>query len=73
MKVRKEHIQTLKTYLSNEGATLKEQPNGQHMYTFTNGLIINVYDTSTVTIQGQCKDTAFKNKINTFIDTLKVD
>lgn len=60
----------LKSFLSNFEYILDNKPNGQSMYTFTNGLILNVYDTGSVVFQGKEIDGTLANQIRDFINSV---
>lgn len=59
----------LKTFLGNLEHTLDNKPNGQSMYKFPNGLVVNFYETGSVVFQGSETDGALANQIKTFIDS----
>ena len=62
------HLNVLKSYLSNVEHTLESKPNGQYKYTFTDGLVLNVYETTgKVVFQGKGSDSEFANQINEII------
>jgi len=60
----------LKTFLSNIEHTLNNKPNGQSMYKFTNGLVLNVYETGSVVFQGENVDGELAGQIKAFIESV---
>ena len=52
MSVKCFHIDVLKSFLTKFEHQLAHKPNGQSMYSFTDGLVLNVYDTGSVVFQG---------------------
>lgn len=63
-------LDLLKAFLSNFEYSLDNKPNGQSMYTFTNGLVLNVYQTTgSVVFQGSETDGTFANHIREFIQS----
>jgi hypothetical protein len=52
MSVKCAHIDVLKSFLTKFAHQLSHKPNGQSMYTFNDGLVLNVYDTGSVVFQG---------------------
>lgn len=63
-------IEVLKSFLSNIEHKLDNKPNGQSMYKFTNGLVLNVYDTGSVVFQGNDTSGTLANQIREFITSL---
>ncbi|BBL71567.1 hypothetical protein MoryE10_21730 [Methylogaea oryzae] len=63
-------LDLLKTFLGNFEHTLDNKPNGQSMYTFTNGLVLNVYETGSVVFQGSETDGTLAKQIRAFIDSV---
>jgi hypothetical protein len=62
-------VDLLKAFLSNLEHALENKPNGQSMYKFPNGLVLNLYETTgSVVFQGSDTDghlaTQIKNHIN---------
>lgn len=57
----------LKSFLGSIEHTLDNKPNGQSMYKFTNGLVLNVYDTGSVVFQGNDVNGTLANQIKAFI------
>ncbi|WP_191224586.1 hypothetical protein [Billgrantia desiderata] len=60
----------LKAFLSSIEHTLNNKPNGQSMYKFTNGLVLNVYETGSVVFQGDSVDGELANQIRAFIESV---
>jgi len=60
----------LKSFLGNLEHTLDNKPNGQSMYKFSNGLVLNVYETGSVVFQGSETDGTLANQIKSFIDSV---
>jgi len=60
----------LKTFLGNFEHKLDNKPNGQSMYAFTNGLVLNVYETGSVVFQGIETESKFARQIRDFIDSV---
>jgi ribonuclease HIII len=60
----------LKAFLTNFEHTLNNKPNGQNMYTFVNGLVLNVYETGSVVFQGEETKGDFANQIKVFIESV---
>ncbi|MBO1368240.1 MULTISPECIES: hypothetical protein [Vibrio] len=52
MSIKCAHIDVLKSFLTKFEHNLEHKPNGQSMYKFTDGLVLNVYDTGSVVFQG---------------------
>ena len=71
MKIQPSHSNVLNSYLLAEGANLEEKPNGQNMYSFSTGLVVSVYETGSINIQGQGLDSELKKKIDNLIDIIK--
>lgn len=64
-------LDLLKTFLGNFEYTLDNKPNGQSMYTFTNGLVLNVYETTgSVVFQGSETDGILANQVRAFIQSV---
>lgn len=58
----------LKAFLGNFDHNLSNKPNGQSMYKFTNGLVINVYETTgAIVFQGEEINGDLANQIKNFI------
>ena len=62
--------ETLKSFLGNLEHSLDNKPNGQSMYKFPNGLVLNVYETGSVVFQGSETDSTLAKQIKTFIDSV---
>ncbi|WP_422509189.1 hypothetical protein [Stenotrophomonas sp. GZD-301] len=61
----------LKAFLGNIEHTLSNKPNGQSMYKFTNGLVLNVYETTgAVVFQGDNADGELAGQIRSFIESV---
>lgn len=60
-------VDVLKLFLSKIEHTLENKPNGQSMYTFPNGLVLNVYETGSVVFQGNDSNNILKPQIENFI------
>lgn len=63
-------VDILKTFLSNFEHTLDNKPNGQSMYRFVNGLVLNVYETGSVVFQGDEVNGNLANNIRDFIKSV---
>lgn len=64
-------LDVLKIFLKNFDHELTDKPNGQSMYKFTNGLVLNVYETSgAIVFQGQGTDAELANQIRSFIQSV---
>ena len=67
------HLDVLKTFLTKFEYQLDNKPNGQCMYTFTNGLILNIYDTTgSIVFQGQETNGELANNISGLIDQINI-
>ena len=63
------HQDLLALFLSKLPATLNDKlPSGQRQYTFANGLVVNLYETATVTFQGKETDSQLASLIYEYID-----
>ncbi len=62
-------IELLKTYLRDCGGVGKQIDHAEQ-FEFSCGLLVNVYDSTTVTFQNQAHSTDLVNKIKKFIDQL---
>ncbi len=61
----------LEAFISEMGATHADKPHGQSMYTFPNGLVVNVYQTKgTVTFAGKEIEGIEARQISNFISTV---
>ena len=60
----------LKAFLSNFEHNLENKPNGQSMYRFVNGLVVNVYETGAVVFQGEGINSELATQIKNFIDSV---
>lgn len=64
-------LDMLKTFLNNFDHDLANKPNGQSMYKFTNGLVLNVYETTgAIVFQGEGIDGELANQIRSFIESV---
>ena len=63
-------VDLLKNFLNNFECTLENKPNGQSMYKFTNGLILNLYETGSVVFQGADTDGNLATQIKNHIDSI---
>lgn len=61
--------EVLKTFLGTLEHTLDNKPNGQSMYKFQNGLVVNLYETGSVVFQGSETEGKLATQIKTFIDS----
>ena len=67
------HIQVLKAYLSTVEHNLQSKPNGQLMYTFPDGLVLNVYETTgKVVFQGSAPGGHFAQQIALIINQMNI-
>lgn len=62
-------LDLLKSFLSNFEHKLDNKPNGQSMYTFSNGLVLNVYETGSIVFQGLETDGDLAQHIRSFIQS----
>ena len=69
MSYKSQKPEVLKTFLGNLEHSLDNKPNGQSMYKFQNGLVVNLYETGSVVFQGSETDGVLANQIKTFIDS----
>ena len=60
----------LKAFLGNLEHTLDNKPNGQSMYKFPNGLVLNVYETGSVVFQGSETSGTLAEQIKSFINSV---
>lgn len=67
------HIDVLKTYLTKYPHQLDHKPNGQSMYKFDDGLVLNVYETGSIVFQGQGSSSELANQIRSFIASINVE
>lgn len=63
-------LDMLKAFLANFEHTLNNKPNGQSMYKFTNGLVLNVYETGSIVLQGEETEGELANQIKSFIESV---
>jgi hypothetical protein len=64
-------LDMLKTFLSNFDHDLANKPNGQSMYKFTNGLVLNVYETTgAIVFQGEGTGGELADQIKSFIESV---
>ncbi|MFN3581180.1 MAG: hypothetical protein ACK4VV_12000 [Pseudomonas sp.] len=65
------HLSVLKPYLGTVAHTLESKPNGQNKYTFEDGLVLNLYETTgKVVFQGKGSGSDFAIQVNEMIDTI---
>ncbi|WP_330212269.1 hypothetical protein [Pseudomonas sp. Z18(2022)] len=65
------HVSVLKEYLSKFMTNLEAKPNGQLMYSFTDGLVLNVYETTgKVVFQGTAPGGGIANQIAAMINQI---
>ncbi|EKF9854002.1 hypothetical protein O1D29_003516 [Vibrio cholerae] len=68
-----EHVQVLKAYLATVPHQLDAKPNGQNKYTFPDGLVVNLYDTTgKVVFQGNVSTSQFAPQIVQMINQMNV-
>ena len=60
----------LMQYLASFEHELSNKPNGQSMYRFPNGLVLNLYETGSVVFQGSETDGDLARKIKDFINSV---
>lgn len=60
----------LKAFLGSIEHTLNNKPNGQSMYKFANGLVLNIYETGSVVFQGEHTEGELANQIRAFIESV---
>lgn len=60
----------LKAFLGSIEHSLNNKPNGQSMYKFTNGLVLNVYETGSVVFQGDHVNGELADQIRSFINSV---
>ncbi|EOV0101285.1 hypothetical protein NB600_18315 [Vibrio antiquarius] len=67
------HVQVLKAYLATTPHTLEAKPNGQNKYTFPDGLVVNLYDTTgKVVFQGSVATSQFGQQIVQMVNQMNV-
>ncbi|WP_339456457.1 hypothetical protein [Pseudomonas sp. EA_65y_Pfl1_P120] len=67
------HVSVLKEYLSKIMTNLEAKPNGQLMYSFTDGLILNVYETTgRVVFQGTAPGGVIAAQIAAMINQINI-
>lgn len=70
MSIKCQHTDVLKSFLTKFEHQLAHKPNGQCMYTFTDGLVLNVYDTGSVVFQGSGAHGELANNIQGLIEQI---
>ncbi len=64
------HLDVLKLFLSKFSPTMESKPNGQSMYTFPCGLVLNVYETGSFHFQGTIANSVeLQKQITSFIES----
>ncbi|MCD9474423.1 MULTISPECIES: hypothetical protein [Photobacterium] len=66
------HIDVLKMYLTKFEHKLDHKPNGQSMYTFYDGLVLNVYETGSIVFQGTAAHGDLAKQIQALIEQINV-
>lgn len=64
------NIAALKAAISAYEHSHEIKPNGQSMYKFPNGLVLNIYDTGSCVFQGAEINGTIANQINTIISAI---
>ena len=70
MALKCQNIELLKSYLGQFEHELSNKPNGQSMYKFPNGLVLNLYETGSVVFQGENVTGDLVDKITNFINSV---
>ena len=73
MSMKCQHIDVLKIYLTKFEHKLDHKPNGQSMYTFCDGLVLNVYETGSVVFQGAAAYGDLAKKIEALINQINAE
>ena len=64
------NVPALKAYLAGFEHNLESKPNGQSKYTFSDNLVLNVYETGAVVFQGKGAGSPFAVQVNQYIETV---
>jgi hypothetical protein len=59
----------LKEFIAKIPSSKEAKPNGQTKYTFSDGLVINLYETGAYVFQGNIKS-LLKNRVEVYIESL---